>query len=150
MIRTLDFVFIVMAGLVCLGLYGIAERTRVAEADLRASERAIAREHNTLTVLGAEWARVTQPARIQALAERHLDLADMPAVQLSSLAALPRKDALPLRQDNFRLAGQTLSVPDAAPDVTLATFQAGQTRQTRQTRQTGQPRQTGQTGQTGT
>lgn len=135
MIRTLDFVFLAMTGLVCLGLYGIAERARVAEADLRASERAIAREHDTLTVLGAEWARVTQPARIQALAERHLDLADMPAVQVSSLAALPRKDAPPtlgappLREDNFRLAGQTLSAPDAAPEMTLAAFQAGQTGQ---------------------
>ena len=93
MIRTLNFAFIAITGLVCLGLYRIAEEARVAAADLKATQAAIVRENDALTVLGAEWARVTQPARIQALAQRHLDLSDQPAVELSSLTQLPPKNA---------------------------------------------------------
>jgi hypothetical protein len=91
MIRTLNFAFIAITAFVCLGLYRIAEEARVAAADLRETHAAIAREHDALAVLGAEWARVTQPARIQALSERHLDLSDRPAVELSSFLQLPQK-----------------------------------------------------------
>jgi hypothetical protein len=93
MIRTLNFAFIAITGLVCLGLYRIAEEARVAAADLKATQVQTARESDALTVLGAEWARLTQPGRIQALAERHLDLSDRPSVELSSLAQLPPKNA---------------------------------------------------------
>ena len=54
-------------------------------------ERAIVRERDAITVLGAEWARLTQPSRIQALTQKHLDLSDNPAVEMSSLTDLPAK-----------------------------------------------------------
>ncbi len=92
MIRTLNFAFILMTGLVCLGLYRIAEEARVAAADLKATRSAIVRENDALTVLGAEWARLTQPKRIQALVGRHLELSDKPTAQLSSLTQLPSKN----------------------------------------------------------
>jgi cell division protein FtsL len=92
MIRTLNFAFIVITGLVCLGLYRIAEEARVSAADLKATRAAIVRESDALTVLGAEWARLTQPGRIQALVGRHLDLSDKPEAQLSSLTQLPSKN----------------------------------------------------------
>lgn len=93
MTRMMNLAFIAATGLVCLGLYHIAEEARVAGSELAMTERSINREQVALTVLGAEWARVTQPARIAALAQRHLAFADNPAIQLSSLALLPRKDA---------------------------------------------------------
>jgi hypothetical protein len=93
MIRTFNFALIAFTGLVCLGLYHIAEEARVAQAELVGTRQAIARERDTLTVLGAEWARLTQPARIQALAARHLELADKPEAELSALKELPRKGA---------------------------------------------------------
>jgi hypothetical protein len=95
MIRTLNFAFIAITGFVCLGLYRIAEEARVAEADLRATKSAIIREQDALAVLGAEWARVTQPARIQALSQKHLALSDLPVAQVSSLAQLPQKKPAP-------------------------------------------------------
>ena len=115
MTRMLNIAFIAITGLVCLGLYRIAEEARVASADLRMTQAAIMREKDALTVLGAEWARVTQPARIQALAQRHLDLADQPEVQLSSLTQLPAKNA-PLAPDNaFRNANAVVPAPQETP-----------------------------------
>jgi hypothetical protein len=95
MIRTLNFAFIAITGFVCLGLYRIAEEARVAQVDLRETRASIVQEQDALAVLGAEWARVTQPARIQALSQKHLDLSDLPVMELSSLMQLPQK-ALPL------------------------------------------------------
>lgn len=91
MIRTLNFAFIAITGFVCLGLYRIAEEARVAAVDLRQTRAAIVLEQDALAVLGAEWARVTQPARIQALTQKHLELSDLPTVELSSLTQLPQK-----------------------------------------------------------
>ena len=91
MIRTLNFAFIAITGFVCLGLYRIAEEARVAAVDLRETRAAIVQEQDSLAVLGAEWARVTQPARIQALSQKHLDLTDRAAMEFSSLTQLPQK-----------------------------------------------------------
>jgi hypothetical protein len=111
MIRTLNFAFIAITGFVCLGLYRIAEEARVAAVDLRETRAAIVHEQDALAVLGAEWARVTQPARIQALTSKHLDLSDNPAVEFSSVTQLPQK-ALPLApESNFA------TVKAIAPDV---------------------------------
>lgn len=132
MIRTLNIAFIVLTGLVCLGLYRIAEEARVTSADLRAAERAIQFESDTLTVLGAEWARITQPARIQALASRHLDLVDEPAVELSSLTQLPPKNPPLAPESAFRNAKAVVPAPQAVPQpeeipVTVPSFAAMKT-----------------------
>ena len=76
MIRTINLALVLVTGLLCLGLYRVAEAARVAHAELAETRAAIARENDAMVVLGAEWARVTQPARIAALAGRHLKLAE--------------------------------------------------------------------------
>ena len=121
MIRTLNIGFIAMTGLVCLGLYRIAEEARVAQAELRSTRAAIAREGETLAVLGAEWARLTQPARIQALAARHLRLSDEATVELSSLTQLPNRGA-PQGETAIRAAKIVIPTPAPARGVTLATY----------------------------
>jgi len=113
MIRLLNFAFIAITSLACLGVYRVAEEARVAAADLKATRAAIVRESDSLSVLGAEWARLTQPARIQALAQRHLDLTDQPAAELSSFAELPPKNAPLAPQDAIRTAKAV--VPETAP-----------------------------------
>ena len=104
MIRVLNFALIVVTGLACLGLYRIAEEARIAQAELRVAESEIMAEQNALAVLGAEWARLTQPARISALAARHLQLADEPTLQLSSLTLLPPRALVPTEEPIFRSA----------------------------------------------
>ena len=121
--RTLNIVFVLVTAIACLGLYRIAEAARVAQADVVATEHAIAQEHKTMVVLGAEWSRITQPARIAALAERHLALADMPSVELSSLTSLPRKVA-PLADQPVREAKASLQGGHAEP-LKVVAFRTG-------------------------
>jgi hypothetical protein len=91
MIRLLNLTLVLVTGLVCLGVYRIAEEARIAAIELRQTKVAIAQENQSFTVLGAEWASLTQPARIQLLAERYLKLDERPAAQLASLGQLPPK-----------------------------------------------------------
>jgi len=118
MIRTLNFAFIAITGFVCLGLYRIAEEARIASADLRETRAAIVSEQDSLAVLGAEWARVTQPARIQALSQRHLNLSDLPVTEFSSLTQLPEKLPPLAPENNFA------TVKAIAPDIKPVTPRA--------------------------
>ncbi len=113
MIRTLNFAFIAITGFVCLGLYRIAEEARVAAVDLRETRSAIVQEQDALAVLGAEWARVTQPARISALTQKHLDLSALPVMEFSSLTQLPQKAPPLAPETNF--ATVKAIVPDMKP-----------------------------------
>jgi hypothetical protein len=86
-------------------------------------------------VLGAEWARLTQPARIEALTQRHLDLTDKPSVELSSLSQLPGEEsphagrlrsATPTR--SCRKTASPLppkSQPEQTPTTSFALFHTG-------------------------
>jgi hypothetical protein len=111
MIRTINFAFIAITGMVCLGLYRVAEDARVTLDELRSTRAQIARETDLLAVLGAEWASVTQPARIQALAARHLDLAETPMAELSSLSSLPGRIYPVTPDDGIRSANARILPP---------------------------------------
>ena len=127
MLRILNIALVVVTGLACIGLYQIAEEARVAQADLRKGQAEIAGEENAIAILGAEWARLTQPARIQALAARHLPLAEDPTLQLSSLTLLPPRALNPAEEPAFRTASIVVPEParDQAPeaqDIALASY----------------------------
>jgi hypothetical protein len=113
MMRLVNFVLIALTGLVCLALYRTAEEARVAAADLRATTAAIAHERSSLIVLGAEWAKVTQPQRIQALVQKHLPLSDKPTIHVSSVMALPPKNPPLLPEGAIRSAKVVVPVPSA-------------------------------------
>jgi hypothetical protein len=112
MVRVLNTLCVALMGLAILALYHVSERTRVASVELGQVNRAIAREHATMSVLETEWERVAGPARIQALAERDLGLTGTPTVQLSSFESLPRRgDDAPLSSSPIRQANAQVPAP---------------------------------------
>lgn len=114
MIRILNFTLIVVTGLISLGVYRIAEQARMTAVELRETKTELAGENQSLTVLGAEWARLTQPARIQALAQLYLKMDDHPAVQRASITQLPSKFALP---PESAIRNASAVMPQRAPAV---------------------------------
>jgi cell division protein FtsL len=66
------------------------ESTRQAErvAKLRMEIR---REHDAIAALRAEWSKLDNPLRIQALAQRHLKLKPIEATQFDRLDRLPER-----------------------------------------------------------
>jgi cell division protein FtsL len=55
----------------------------------------IARERDAIAALRAQWARLDNPARIQALAQRHLALKPIDPTQIDSLDRLPARPQSP-------------------------------------------------------
>lgn len=112
MVRILNFCCFALAALSCLALYRVSEATRVAHIKLVTVERQINDDKSTMKVLQTEWERVSQPSRIQALAEARLGLTDTPSIAVASLELLPR------RGDETPLAGSPVQAASTiAPDA---------------------------------
>jgi len=89
MIRPSTIFWICMAGSVGYALYHLKNEVQALEDDLFRVNRAILAEQEAIHVLHAEWSYMNQPARLQALALRHLDLHPTTPSQLGSLNGLP-------------------------------------------------------------
>jgi len=121
MIRILNFTLILATGLICLGVYRVAEEARMSVIELRETRAEIAQENKSMAVLGAEWAKLIQPGRIHALSQRYLNVTDHPAAQLASVSQLPPKFA-PQPEDAIRNAN--VVVPQAGQSQLSATASA--------------------------
>lgn len=71
-----------------LAVYEVKYEVRSIKQDVASLERSIKEERETIHVLEAEWALLTHPARLQALAERHLQLAPVTPQQIQEEATL--------------------------------------------------------------
>jgi hypothetical protein len=106
MIRLATLLWIAIAGAMGYGLYQLKHEVMSLEAALGRLDRQIVREQENIHVLRAEWAYTNQPQRLQALAERHLDLAPMNPRQFGRLDALPA----PAPQGSAKPAAASLGV----------------------------------------
>jgi cell division protein FtsL len=91
MIRFLNICVIVALVVAAAHVYRIKfEAARKAEqvAKLRQDIR---REHDMIAALRAEWSRLDNPQRIQALAQRHLSLRPTDSKQFHQLDRLPER-----------------------------------------------------------
>jgi cell division protein FtsL len=113
MIRVINFFCVAVMGFAILGLYHVAEATRVARVELGHVDRQIADTRGQISVLETEWERVAGPARVQELAQQQ-GMNDATSVRLSSFNQLPRRgEAAPA---NTPVANASAIVP-AAPSV---------------------------------
>jgi len=91
--------WLVAASATALILFQIKQEVRGLEDEIAATQREILRDQEAVHVLEAEWSYLNSPARIAALAERHLDLAPIPAERVVGFDDLPLpgapEDALP-------------------------------------------------------
>lgn len=89
--RLFNFVVIVALVLAAGYVYQVKfESTLQAErvAKVRAEIR---RERDTIATLRAEWSKLDTPARVQALAQRHLTLKPVEASQFDGLERVPER-----------------------------------------------------------
>ncbi|WP_199698955.1 cell division protein FtsL [Oleomonas cavernae] len=76
-------------------LYQVKYEVRLLEQEARQLHQGVAREQQAIQVLSAEWAYLNQPARIQELAERYLDLKPIKAAQIGTVERLPLRPVAP-------------------------------------------------------
>ncbi len=78
-----------------LGLYRFEIHARQLEHDLASLNRSLLHSQQEIQVLKAEWAFLTQPARLQALALKHLELVPTLPNQIAEFKDLPEIGLLP-------------------------------------------------------
>jgi cell division protein FtsL len=97
MIRVLNFAMIAITMLICFGLYRVTHAAQEREAQLASIEGAISETKREAGVLKAEFSLLSQPAKIEALTERHLELeptrAQQVAMRVSDLPWRAREQA---------------------------------------------------------
>lgn len=78
----------------------------------------VVHQEETLNVLAAEWSYLNNPARLQELAARHLDLAPVAARRIGTLEEIPFRAAAQPAEGRPPLLRPILPVPSAqtAPD----------------------------------
>lgn len=94
--------------------YSIKYDTIYLSEQVAKLKRRVQKEKETIAVLQAEWQRLNRPERLQALAERHLDLKPLDIEQIVRTADLPQRQA---RVDTIgrKLEDLGLASPTATP-----------------------------------
>ncbi|MGD9920828.1 MAG: hypothetical protein AB7V13_05180 [Pseudorhodoplanes sp.] len=93
--RVLHLFVIVALILAAAYVYDIKFEATMQAEQLSRVRGEIRRERDAIAALRAEWARLDSPARIQELAQRHLSLKSLDALQIDRLAALPERKKPP-------------------------------------------------------
>lgn len=126
MVRVLNFVCVALMGMTILALYHISEQTRVERVQLSRVEQRIADEHLQMSVLQTQWEQVSQPERIQKIAESALGMGDAATIQLSSLELLPRRgEEAPLGGAQIRTASVQVPAQTAPAQLVRVSAQPG-------------------------
>lgn len=76
-----------------VALYLLKHEVQAMEANLAETRRQTYADHQAIHVLKAEWTYLNEPSRLKGLAERHLAMEPMSAIQVAMIADLPRREA---------------------------------------------------------
>jgi hypothetical protein len=96
------------------------ESTSRTERVLRLNAE-IREQRDAIAVLRAEWAKLDAPLRLQGLAERHLALKPLAAIQYDSLKNLPERPPNFARPGSRDPIGAMIDTIDAAADPASVT-----------------------------
>lgn len=112
MIRPLTLGAIGLFALLTVALFQLKYEVRGLEENLRDLDGQLAADDEAVQVLKAEWSFLNRPDRLQALAETHLDLEPVAALQVGALYRIP------VRGDTFNgFAVDSRRFPQRKPQV---------------------------------
>lgn len=96
MFRTIDLVLIAVMVSAAAFTYNTKHKTEGTLREIHALEKKIRFEEDTIDILNADWALLTQPNRMQALTEAYkdqLELQPVDAGQFADIEELPMRPA---------------------------------------------------------
>jgi hypothetical protein len=107
MIRWLQVVSVVAAAGAAIFVFQIKYRAEAVAERAATLQRELDQENETLSLLKAEWSLLIQPARVQALVERHADVLQLEPLdpsQITKIENLPMRPKGPAPDDEAALA----------------------------------------------
>jgi cell division protein FtsL len=112
MIKLANAFLVVSVLIAAFFLYSLEHKTRGLERDIAKAEKSIIDEREKIKLLGAEWASLTRPDRIQKLAEEQLKMQTLTAQQIVPIseigARVPQTPPLKLEAQNSDEIGKML------------------------------------------
>lgn len=124
--RLSSIFWIVMFVCAASALYAVKYRVQEMDSEIASLRAQIQAEKQSIHVLSAEWAFLTRPERVRRLAEKHLDMEPMKAVQMTDVADVPFPSGAPVRVVDSRTGGHVtearyvVPVPQLRPGVVRA------------------------------
>ncbi len=126
MIRAFNLGMLALTVMICFGLYRVTHAAQEREGDLKRVEAQIGAQQRAIDVLKAEWTHLSQPAKMQAMAARYLNLQPMKATQIAYLTDIPMRpegvgtmsdiSAIPFAKENGQpVYDASAPVPQAKP-----------------------------------
>ncbi len=129
MLRTADIIMILMMTAAATVTYSIKHRAELKLEEVRKLESEIRLERDTIDLLKADWALLTQPNRLQRLIDAYqadLQLVPTASTQLAQPSELPMLKAdVPPPKEEIGKDGKKKSVPVAAAGKQAAPQAAG-------------------------
>ena len=120
MIRILNVMAIAALVASAIYAYSIKYKTMFRAETVASLKAEIKSEQDRIGILRADWANLTRPERVQALADKLLDLQPLALSQIVKVDALPdkaqRPDAIGRELEQLGLAEPTNTPSDATPD----------------------------------
>jgi len=95
MIRVVNLIAVMAVILTSFALYRVKYEASGETTKVAALRTEIAQEEDTIAVLKAEWSHLNEPARLQALSSRYLDLKPLDVDQIATLQDLPERPSEP-------------------------------------------------------
>jgi hypothetical protein len=117
MIRWLQIVSVIGAAGAAVFVFQVKYRAEAVAEQAIQLQRALDQEHETKSLLAAEWSLLIQPARVQDLVGRHaefLKLQPLDPVQITRIENLPMRQTGPAPDDEAALSA-ILQTPPEAP-----------------------------------
>ncbi|WP_020177853.1 hypothetical protein [Methylopila sp. M107] len=126
--RILNVLAVIALVVAAVLVYRIKYEATLHAEQVSKLKKAISQEVDSIAVLKAEWAILARPDRIQALAQKHLDLKPMAREQSIQLASLPGRpapiDEIGKKMEALGLMGEDASIAVDKPAATPAVKKA--------------------------
>jgi len=87
--RFIILCWLIAGSVTALILFQIKQEVRGLEQEINQANGVILRDQEALHILEAEWSYLNSPARLAALAERHLEMAPIPGDRIVTFDSLP-------------------------------------------------------------
>jgi hypothetical protein len=123
MIRISAFVWILVLGLLGVGLFQVKYNVQSKEVELRRINKQIEVNRAATHVLDAEWSYLNDPTRLADLTRRHTDLTPTESTQIKRFTDLPPRPAT-AQPDLPALSSAAPSTPAPTQPATTATQSA--------------------------
>lgn len=103
MIHRLNIVLALSSVAVLVAVYGLKYSVEEVAKSKTALERQIVKQQGQLSLLKADWSYLNQPAHIQPIVERHLDVLKLQTIKQNQFGALTDIPMRPVQPDTDAL-----------------------------------------------